>query len=90
MSWAERWVGLSQAFTLKGALSCQGGASDRQYEQCAGRELKSLRPSVEEGIFQHPDHAGPKSGEGAGMEAWNQINKGLDGKPESLDLMLPL
>ena len=38
VSWAERWVGQSQAFTLKVALSCQGGASDGQYEQCAGRE----------------------------------------------------
>ena len=56
----------------------------------SSRGLKTPWPSVEEGIFQNPDHAGPKSGGGAEMEAWSQVSKGLDGKPESLDLTSPL
>ena len=55
----------------------------------SSRGLKTPRPSVEEGIFQNPDHARPKSRGDAEMEAWSQVSKGLDGKLESLDLMSP-
>ena len=56
----------------------------------SSRGLKTPWPSVEEGIFQNPEHTGPKSRGDAEMEAWSKVSKGLDGMLESLDLTSPL